>query len=326
MLGYLYFSQQRTMILQKYALKMHEYIVTQKQTNYTYVQAGYSYKFIPTVKVRYELPSKEGKFYTKVFPRINNKNNILIMVKSEILDNEIAHAKSFVIYSQILLHIIFLLISFILAKISLKPMNETISHLDRFIKDLIHDLNTPATAIMLNAKMLNKDIGDEKVLKKIKRIDQSARSIASLYENLEILLDKNIRKTKINLFPILMQKIENYKLMYPDIKINIDNKDMLVFSNEKAMMRIMDNILSNACKYSSQNPEIDISFETNKLTIKDNGKGMKFPQKVFERSYTENENGHGIGMHIVHRLVLELDMSIEIISKEQEGTIISLLF
>ena len=75
-----------------------------------------------------------------------------------------------------------------------------------------------------------------------------------------------------------------------------------------------------------QNPTIEISFESNKLSIKDNGKGIKFPQKVFERSYTENDNGHGIGMHIVHRLILALDMNIEISSKENEGTIIKLLF
>lgn len=325
-LGYLYFEQQKTLILQKYALSMHQFIVTQKQTNYTYQQEGYSYKFIPIVKIRYELPSKHEGFYTKVFPRINNKNNILISVKAKLIDAEIQEAKNLVILWQISLHVIFLLISFILAKISLKPMNETISHLDRFIKDLIHDLNTPATAILLNSKMLNSDIDDNKILKKLHRIEQSARSISSLYENLEILLNKNIIKTKLNLFPILNQKIEHYTLIYPHIQINMPKKEMIVLTDEKAITRIIDNILSNACKYSSQNPIIDINFHQNKLSIKDNGKGIKFPQKVFERSYTENENGHGIGMHIVHRLILELDMNIQISSKEGKGTIIDILF
>lgn len=325
-LGYLYFAQQKTLILQRYALSMHQYIVTQKQTNYTYTKEGYSYEFIPVVKIRYELPSKKDGFYTKVFPRINNKNNILIRVQADIIENEIKEAKQFVILWQILLHVIFLLISFILAIISLKPMNETISHLDRFIKDLIHDLNTPATAILLNSKMLYQDISDEKVLKKINRIERSAKNIASLYENLEILLDKNVTKSKINLFPILVQKIENYKLMYPNIQINLEQKDIVVFTNEKAIMRIIDNLLSNACKYTNENPTIDISFDSNNLCIKDNGKGIKFPQKVFERSYTESENGHGIGMHIVHRLIIALEMDIEIISIKEEGTTIKLKF
>lgn len=325
-LGYLYFVQQKTLILQRYALSMHQYIVTQKQTNYTHIKEGYSYKFIPTVEIRYELPSKKDGFYTKIFPRINNKNNILIRVQANIIDNEIQKAKQLIILWQILLHVIFLLISVILAKISLKPMNETISHLDRFIKDLIHDLNTPATAILLNSKMLYQDISDEKVLKKINRIERSAKNIASLYENLEILLNKNIKKTKINLLPILNQKVENYKLLYPHIQIHKDQKDMIVFTNEKAIMIILDNILSNACKYSSQNPSINIHFEQNTLSINDNGKGIKFPEKVFERSYTESENGHGIGMHIVHRLILELNMHIKIFSKEKKGTTIVLLF
>ncbi len=305
---------------------MHHYVTTLQQTNFTHKLDGYKYEFIYNESVKYELPIKEGEYYIKVFPRVKGGNNILVSMKADMINNEISQTKYFVIKWQIILHVLFLLISFILAKISLKPMEDTISHLDRFIKDLIHDLNTPSTAILLNSQMLANDIKDEKVLKKIHRIEQSAKSIASLYENLEIFLDKNIIKTDINLYTILNQTIENYKIIYPNIKINIEKKDILDFTNEKAITRIIDNILSNACKYSSQNPTIDITFNDNTLTIKDNGKGIKFPQKIFERSYTENEHGHGVGMHIVHRLALVLDMDIQIDSNEGQGTMINLLF
>lgn len=324
--GYIYHGQQKTFILQKHAMKMHEYIITQKQTNFIHSQEFYSFERIKKDIVKYQLPIKENGFYTKVFPSVIDDYNILVKIDAKIIDSEIKNAKQHVIFWQIIAHIIFLIISFILAKISLKPMNETISHLDRFIKDLIHDLNTPSTAILLNSKMLSREISDKKSQKKIYRIEQSAKSIASLYENLEIFLNKNIKKSKIDLYTILQIKKENFKIIFPEVKINIEEKNMIVNSNEKAMSRIIENILSNACKYSSQNPKIDITFNDNKLSIKDNGKGMKFPKKVFERSYTENELGHGIGMHIVHRLVIELEMDIKIDSKEDEGTSIELLF
>ena len=325
-LGYIYLGQQKTFILQKNAMKMHEYIITQKQSDFKHTQEFYSFERIKKDTVKYQLPIKENGFYTKVFPSVTDEYNILVKLKSNIIDNEIKKAEQLVFFWQIFAHIVFLIISFILAKFSLKPMNETISHLDRFIKDLIHDLNTPSTAILLNSKMLSREINDEKSLKKINRIEQSAKSISSLYENLEIFLDKNIIKSEIDLYKILEIKKENFKVLYPEININIEEKNMIVTSNEKAISRIIENIFSNACKYSSENTIIDISFKNKKLSIKDNGKGIKFPKKVFERSYTENDLGHGIGMHIVHRLVLELQMDIKIDSKEGEGTLIELLF
>ena len=325
-LGYLYFSQQKNLILQKYALRMHHYVITLKQTNFKYKQDNYSYKLIDDMKVKYQLPIKENDLYVKVFPQLKSEKNIQASISSWLIDDDISSIKNLVIKWQITLNLLFLIISFILAKISLKPMEDTISHLDRFIKDLIHDLNTPATSILLNAKMLDNEIKEEKVLKKINRIKHSAQNIASLYENLDVFLSNNTKKTKVNLYSILNQKEDEYKIIYPNIEMNIENKEMLVNTNEKAIRRIIDNILSNSCKYSSEKPKIDIRFKQNKLVIKDNGKGIKFPKKVFERSYTENEHGHGIGMHIVYKLAMELDLDIKITSKEKEGTIIELVF
>jgi signal transduction histidine kinase len=85
--------------------------------------------------------------------------------------------------------------------------------------------------------------------------------------------------------------------------------------------------LSNSCKYACDiNPTISIRFYNNTLTITDNGKGMKYPEKIFERSYSESQNGHGIGMHIVHRLSEELNINIQVKSSINNGTTIKLIF
>ena len=85
----------------------------------------------------------------------------------------------------------------------------------------------------------------------------------------------------------------------------------------------LNNILSNSCKYSiDDTPTVNIEFENDILTIKDNGKGIKYPQKIFERNYKEANNGHGIGMHIVYRLCDNLSHKIKIKSEENIGTTI----
>jgi signal transduction histidine kinase len=53
---------------------------------------------------------------------------------------------------------------------------------------------------------------------------------------------------------------------------------------------------------------------------------MKYPDKIFDRNYTEQQGGHGIGMHIVQRLCSELDIGITIDSQENIGTTICLNF
>ncbi len=327
LLGYLYYGQQKNQILQKYTMKMHDYSMHLKQTMFKYDKNGYSYDIEDKNRFMHQLATKEGDYYKKSFPVMSGKRFIAVSIKSSILEHELHDIKVFTIMLQIGLIFLFLLLSLILAKYSLKPMNETISHLDRFIKDLIHDLNTPSTSIILNTKMLKKDIIDDKYVKKLNRIENSAVAISSLYENLEILLYKNLEKSNINLYSLLEDKKDNCNILYPNIKFNLNKKDMIVYTNEKAIIRILDNILSNACKYSNdKNPTIDIEFTNNILSIIDNGKGMIYPQKIFERSYIENESGHGIGMHIVHRLCNDLSIDISIISKEHNGTTIELKF
>ena len=306
---------------------MHQYAMRLVQSDFKYTQENYSYEIQNSNDFQYKLATKVDDFYKKAFPTGKKGRFLLVKVKAAMVDNELQNLKFFVITAQVLILLFFLFISFILAKLSLKPVNDTISHLDRFLKDLIHDLNTPATSILLNTKLLEKSIDDKKSIKQLNRIKNSAKSISSLYENLEVLIDKNLKKESIDLYEILEEKKENYTLQYPHIKINLPQQKMEVFTNKKSIIRIIDNILSNSCKYANNNgPKIDIEFFKNQLIIKDNGKGIKYPKKVFERSYSEDENGHGIGMHIVYRLCNELGIDIDIDSQKDISTKVVLKF
>lgn len=327
LLGFLYFGQQKTLFLQRVAIGMHQYLIELKQSDFKAQKNGYSYILNPSEKLKYTIPEKIRDYYYKSFPKRKGKKFLTILVEAKVVDSELKDIKYFTIFLQLILIILFAIISFILAYISIKPMQETISHLDRFIKDLIHDLNTPITSIMLNTKMLKKKI-EQQDMRKLERIENSAINILSLYENLNILLDENnLKLQNINLSQIIEQKIEMYRNLYPKIKFINQVQNAQIKSNEKAILRILDNIISNSCKYAvEQNPTIDILFKKNSLTIKDNGKGIKYPQKVFERSYKEEESGYGIGMHIVHRLANSLGIKIQINSKPNYGTEIILNF
>jgi len=320
LLGFLYMQQQKNFILQKVAMSMHQYLLKVKHSRFQYTQKHFYVDRVFNAKVKKQLPKKDGNFYKKVFsPRI------IVKVDAKLIDKELRDIKYFTIVLQIILIILFAFISYILTKKSLKPMVDTISHLDRFTKDLIHDLNTPITSILINTKMLKKD-ASEQSLQKINRIENSAKNISSLYANLEIILnEQNLKKQPFNLDNLISQMIDTYKLLYPDITFIYDKKSIVINSNQNALKRILDNIISNSCKYSNSiDPTILITYDKNILTIKDNGKGIKYPNKIFERNYKEDSNGHGIGMHIVYRLCSELDININI--QSNNGTEIKLKF
>ncbi len=101
---------------------------------------------------------------------------------------------------------------------------------------------------------------------------------------------------------------------------------ILIFTNKDALSRILDNLISNACKYSKKDATITIKMDKKILYIKDNGYGIKNVKKVFDRFYKESERGVGIGMHIVKKLCDELKIDIVVKSKLEVGTTVTLNF
>ncbi len=225
-------------------------------------------------------------------------------------------------FSIVILFLIFLL-SIGFAIYSLRPMREALFLLENFLKDIIHDLNTPATSILLNSKLLRKR-GD---FEEIERIELSAKSIASLYKNLEYMSPNSIKKEEeVFINNIINEKIEVLQKIYPKIKFSKKLNSLIIKSNKNGIDRIIDNLISNACKYNKKNGQVHIIIDKNQLIIEDTGIGIKDTKKVFQRYYKENTSGLGIGMSIVKQLCEILNININIKSKVGEGTQVILTF
>lgn len=230
-----------------------------------------------------------------------------------------------VVASQLALLFIFGMISLFLARNALKPMQEAINKLDNFSKDLIHDLNTPVTAINLNMKLLQKD-DSFKDNKALSRIQKSVLNISELHQNLKLLLEEETFQLEdVDVSKILEEVIQTHQVMYPKLSWKFDCKDLHVKTNEKALRQILVNIISNACKYNKENGLIQIMAKNNKLIISDSGIGINDTNKVFDRNYTEHQSGFGIGLDIVKRLCESMNINIKIDSSK-EGTNFILTF
>ena len=122
------------------------------------------------------------------------------------------------------------------------------------------------------------------------------------------------------------------------IKLTLHDLDFYILSDEKWIEFIIGQIISNSIKYKGDKPTIEIYTEKldNKINlyIKDNGIGI--PQqdisKVFEKGFT-GSNGRkkhsastGIGLYLCKKLCDKLEVSIEVLPDNIEGTTIKLTF
>jgi two-component system OmpR family sensor kinase len=234
--------------------------------------------------------------------------------------------KQFIIKLFKLAIIIFFLLFFLsigFAFYALRPMRQALHLLEDFLKDLIHDLNTPATSILLNSKLLRKR-GD---FEEIERIELSAKGIASLYKNLEFMNPNDIVNDEaVVLDELINEKINILEKIYPNIKFTKNMTKTIIKSNRSGIDRIIDNLLTNACKYNKKNGQVHIEIKNQKLIIEDTGVGIKNTTKVFKRYYKESSQGLGIGMNIVKQLSDILNITIDIKSVVGQGTSIELTF
>jgi len=159
-------------------------------------------------------------------------------------------------------------------------INELSTFKDNITHMLVHDLKTPLNSIINQTSTLS-------AIEKNELVNFSSNEMLTLISN--ILDVKKYQETKVNLiktkFDILpiwstVKKNFNYSVNKKNIKIiNSVDKKIMLFADEELITRVLTNLLSNAFKYSNNNGEIELMYETVnlntvKFTIKDNGLGI----------------------------------------------------
>lgn len=227
------------------------------------------------------------------------------------------------LYGKFLFYSVFAaFVSLLFSIYSLMPLQRALRINEEFVKDILHDFNTPISSMLINLKIFKREIGDNQ---KIRRLENNIQSILSLQDNLRIFL-KGVpaQSERFSLKELVQDRVHYFEVLYPDVQYKMTIDKTVLETNKDAFTRILDNLLSNAGKYNSANGEVNIVLQGSSLTIQDTGKGIKHPSKVFDRYYKEQDRGIGIGLHIVKKLCDELSIPIKIHSKKNKGTKIEL--
>ena len=227
-------------------------------------------------------------------------------------------------------------------KMAEKSMLERIGEVQRerkeykeYIEQWIHEVKTPITAIKLicenNRCSFTRELMAE--LENINRFTEQA-----LYYARSEHTEKDYSVREINLSDVVHGAIADnkYLLRQNNVAVTVEDVEYSIYSDDKWLRFILDQLISNAVKYRADQPVLH--FFTVKendriiLSVEDNGIGI--PQsdlpRIFEKGFT-GQNGRtihsstGIGLYLCRRLCDKLGIGISA-SSERKGTAISLSF
>ena len=230
----------------------------------------------------------------------------------------------YLVFSFILMGVV----GYFLGRLFLQPVREQIESLDQFISDTTHELNTPISAILMTIQSLK---GVEE--KKIKRLEASAKRLSVMYSSLTYRLEGKVQSEALLDFEkIINERVEYVKELIDSkrLSLSLELEPTKVFMHERSAYRLIDNLISNAIKYSDVGDSISITLKKNVLTVKDTGIGIdkEMQEDIFKRYHRANEErgGFGIGLHIVLSICKEYKIKLDLDSQKGKGSTFILTF
>ena len=194
-----------------------------------------------------------------------------------------------------------------------------------FISNASHEFGTPLTAIMGEADVaLLKDRTPIEYQETLQKILKQSERLNKISQSLLFLAQIGYKENKLNFTIIrtdelIMQANEIMNQLIPknNIKIDFDllpenPKKLKVLGNKELLMLAMTNILTNACKYSSNKPVIVSLASTNNqilIIFKDQGIGIPESELPFifdpfyRASNTAAYDGYGIGLPLTQNII-----------------------
>jgi signal transduction histidine kinase len=211
----------------------------------------------------------------------------------------------------------------------------------QFTSDASHELRTPLAVIkgtleVLVRKPRNAEEYKEKIDFCINEVNRLNLLLAR-FEN----QNQTLKVEKISLNAIFLDIISRNSAIISEKKLTCVShfdKDYYVHTDSYLLSIIVNNIVTNAVKYSKESSAInfDILELDDKLvcSISDHGIGIAKEdlQKIFDQFYRSKSNQHpeikgtGLGLSIVKRLCILLQIELQIESKENVGTKVILSF
>ncbi len=194
--------------------------------------------------------------------------------------------------------------------------------LESFSYAVSHDLRGPLRHIRSFAEILNEDFREQMPPEAREYLDRMSSAAELMSDQIGQILDisrvsrMELERREIDLSAMANQILERFRAAEPDRSVELTIEPGLKITCDHALIgRVMENLLSNAWKYTNSRRPARISLGTEKreghsaYVIRDNGTGfdMKYADRLFtpfQRLHSEQEfGGTGVGLSVVQRII-----------------------
>ncbi len=226
-------------------------------------------------------------------------------------------------------------------------LTEANNEKDFILQMVSHDLKNPLTGILLQSEIIKRYAmknEDTFVIEKTEYLIENTKRMNLIINNLlefeaiksnqdKLIQDVNLKTLIANIYSSYKNRllVKNQNLI-----IQVPNYDIIVKSNKEYLFQIIENLVSNASKFSQKEKNIYIMLEKSEdawvIKIKDEGPGIEDEDKnkVFKKftklsnKPTNGEDSSGLGLSIVKKICDLLGHQISFQTQVNIGTIFSI--
>ena len=236
-------------------------------------------------------------------------------------------------------------VSYGLARRTLRPIEEAHLLQTRFIAEASHELRTPLTAIKADteATLMQRGSNSSELRRTLKGNLRDIEKLELLTNHLlEISLYKNVSPLKkdVNLDQLIRHVLKQLKpsITAKHLRIDAETQPIQIKASQHDLQRLITIVLDNAVKYSHANGRVTVKLHQTKqhatIRVIDGGLGIRAEDlpHIYEPFYRSNDGasahnkvfGFGLGLSLAREIVVAHNGVIVVESKIHEGTSVTI--
>jgi K+-sensing histidine kinase KdpD len=216
-----------------------------------------------------------------------------------------------------------------------REMNVT-KRQNNFLLSITHELKSPLSVVkLINQTLQKRNLNKEQQTELLSDGETEILRLENLISNLLLTtkLDDyagNFEETELS--SLIQERVDIYNKRYKDRIIFSQSKKFNLALDKELFSTAIDNLISNALKYSGEQTKVKIDINASKkhtsISISDVGKGITDleKEKVFTKFYrsgdeeTRNSQGSGLGLYLVKEIIKLHNGSISIKDNHPKGS------
>lgn len=204
-----------------------------------------------------------------------------------------------------------------------KEIQKMLTMKTEFMNEAAHDLRTPLTPILTLTPLIKLKVNDPELLRHIAVIDNNAHILNNIIQSLINVIKSQTGIAEysfefIDMKALIDEVLSNYDIMLKEHKLkairNIEKGLPKIRADKLKITEVLQNILSNAVKFSKGNGTITINAQKKdryvNVSVSDTGIGMSKEtlKRLFEEFFKADTSRHsfegvGLGLSICKRIV-----------------------